>query len=360
MVTSKQQWLLSRLLIPAGILPPAVTYDDLKYNEALRQKIGNVGFEYFYILEQDTSKINSSPLGGKVFALHAPWPYFGHRSLAGNPALLKIAEKVIFSHGKKIPREFKEMAQKSFDFASKIGARVVTFHIYFFNHEEIGEELAFLADLEKNYPGIWAAIEHEDAEHVYDYLKQGSKFLQFDGGYRWMMQPETLIKKLDQFFPKKKFGLCLDTAALISLDAPLLATTKKVLERINHVHLAGSIVGQDLASEIDRADIVGVVELLYKNGYKNFITAEINGAIGAKEELLAKTYAAGSVVNTPLFKSQVVANAQRHIYNSCRYLLDHFAVGQLSIGNLPRAGRRESLANSIPQAPGEPSTTNSR
>lgn len=313
-----KSWLLQKLLIPAGILPPAVKYEDLQFNENLRQKIENVGFEYFYMLEQDPIKIINSPIGKKIFALHAPWPEFSHNSL-GNPLLRKVANFIVFK-GKKIPRDFSLMAQKSFEFAKKVGAKVVTVHIYFFNHNQLAKELAILADLEEKFK-IKAAIEH-DGPYIPN-LAQKNYFLKVDNSYLWMIHPSKMIKVLDEIYPQKKFGICLDTASLIGQELPIIPNVKKIFNRINHVHLASSIVGKDVAGEIDRREIVDVVQILYQGKYSGYITAEVNGALGEEEERIARIYGGSSVLGFPLFKDLAVKNAQRHIFNSCQYLFNN-------------------------------------
>ena len=85
-----------------------------------------------------------------------------------------------------------------------------------------------------------------------------------------MTDPVKMLKEIDRIYPDKKFGICLDTAALIGLQIPIVETTRKVIDRISHVHLAGSVAGKDLASEIDSPDIAGVVNILYDNNYKVF------------------------------------------------------------------------------------------
>lgn len=321
-VTQKQSWLAKRLLIPAGILPPAVKYHDLSTNEELRQRIENIGFEYFYMLEQDSSKVNSSSIGGKIFAMHAPWPHFGHQSLK-NPLFKKIADAAIFGirNERQITRDFIPMAEQSFKFAKEIGAKVVTFHIYFFNHKHLGEELDTLAKMWKEYQ-ITPAIEH-DGPYIPEFA-QSHYYQKFNDSYDWMVDPNLMIKAIDKIYPAKKFGICLDTASIIGKELPMIKTVTPVLDRIVHVHLAGSEKGKDLASEIDRPDIVNVVSLLHKHDYKGYITAEINGTIGENEERIARLYGASSLLGLSLFKNKAIANAQRHIQRSCQYLLENF------------------------------------
>lgn len=321
--TRKRQWLLDRLLVPAGILPPAVSYEDLQHNEEMRQRIGNVGFEYFYLIKQDANKVKLSSVGKKIFAMHAPWPTFGHNSLE-NPILNKLANLVIFQNERlRLPIEFETMATNSFEFAKQIGARIIVFHIYFLNHHKIKENLAYLASLEQKY-NITATIEPEGPA-FYSYVLPQGDFYEYEGNHDWMSVPEKLIKVLDQFSPKHKFNLCLDTASLLGRELPILPTVKSVINRISHVHLSSSPVGRDVAGEIDRPEIAEVANLLYNNKYQGYITAEVNGAIGHEEEMLARMHGAMSLVRLNLLKKKTVMNAQRHIENSCRYLINYFS-----------------------------------
>lgn len=318
-MSPKQSWLLERLLIPAGILPPALNYADLKYNEESRLRIGNFGFEYFYILDQKPDKINSSAISGKIGAVHAPWPEFEHHTLS-NPVLHKLANYVLLG-GKRTNVDFNLMAQKSFDFSGKIGAKVVTFHIEFLDHTHLAENLAFLDRMEKE-TGIVCAMEYDGA-YIPEYVRRGRKYLQIEGSYDWMMNPVKMIKVLDQLYPAKNFGICIDTTALIGCNLPIIDTVQKVLNRIVHTHLAGSSAGQDLASEIDRRDIVEVADMLYQNSYRGFITAEINATLGLNEQRLALIHGGLSLARINFLKKKVVSNAQKHIEKSCQYLLEN-------------------------------------
>lgn len=314
---SKQQWLLEHLLIPAGILPPALTYRDLSYNENLRKEIGNVGFEYFFILDQNPDKINISSIGGKIKTIHSPWPEFEHHSVS-NPLLHFLANLFIF-HGKKTNANFEEMAKHSFNFAQKISAKLATFHIEFLNHEKIPENLGILHQLEKE-TGIVPAIEHDGA-YMDELVRRGRKYHYVDGSLSWMQNPVELIKQLDNFYPEKKFDICLDSAAMVGCSLPIVETTKKVLGRIAHVHLAGSKVGVDLASEIDSPEIAKIPGLLFDNGYQGYITAEVNGTVGSEEQRVALWHGMLSVMGINFLKDRVAHTAQRHIRNSCEYLL---------------------------------------
>jgi len=316
-MTPKQKWLLERLLIPAGILPPALKYEDLKYNEELRQKIGNLGFEYFYLLEQDPAKVNSSPIGGKIYAVHAPPPNFEH-SAVENRLLNRITNFIIYRKNK-IPPEFSITARKSFVFAKKIGSKVITFHIGQFNHKRIKKDLAILEKLEKR-SGITAAIEYE-GPYILDYLNFGNYYQQLDGSYDWLTDPSKMINHLDYLYKAKKFKICFDTASLIGCSRPIIQTLERVVSRVTHVHLAGSVPGRDLAGEIDKPEIAEVVDALYKNNYSGYITAEVNGTAGKKEEMQMMIYGISRLLGFSFLQKKTIANAQRHIENSCKYLL---------------------------------------
>ena len=141
-MNTKQKWLLERLLIPAGILPPAIKYDDLRFNEQNRQQIGNVGFEYMLLLNQNPNLVSSSAIGKKIFAVHAPFSEFG-ASLAGkNKYTKKLATKLLYGNNK-ITDNFYKMSALTFQFAKNVGAKNITFHIGQLDHSNLKKSLKF-------------------------------------------------------------------------------------------------------------------------------------------------------------------------------------------------------------------------
>lgn len=319
-MTVKQKWLLERLLIPTGIIPPFVTYDDLKYNEQSRKKIGNIGYEYFYILEQDSEKIKKSVIGGKTFALHVPWHGFPFIERLPQP-LRGILNYIVLGE-KRFPNDHIIKIRKSLEFAAQIGAKVITTHIIFFDHQHIPEELAQIAELEEKFQ-IKVAVEHEGNYLDLYQQKWGFSFKKVDGSYEWMTNPIKLIDTLKKFYPRKNFGLCLDTAALRNFNLPIIETVTPIYKNIIHYHLADNPVGgDDFALEINNPEIASLVSFLYEKKYSGLITAEIGATNNDfKEELIGKIYGATSLIGFPVFKGTCIKNAQRHIQNSCNYLL---------------------------------------
>lgn len=322
-LSPKQKWLLDRLLIPAGIIPPLVTIDDLNFNEDLRRSIGNQGFEYFYILDQDHAKLNQSAIGSKIHALHAPWHGFPPVEKFPGP-IKKILTEILLGN-RQHSKNLSDSIEKSLQFALKIGAKIVTTHIVYFDHQNIDKELSKLAALEEKY-GLPIAIEHE-GNYLHDYLKRGYQFKKIDGDLDWMINPAKLLRTLHQFYPKKLFKLCLDTASLRNFDLPILETVKPIFDQIIHYHLADNpIGGPDLALEIKTPEIAQLVDFLYEKKYQGLITAEIGGTDGSLiEESLARIYAASAILGFPIFKKTVTTTAQHHIANSCHFLLNNSA-----------------------------------
>ncbi len=318
--SKKQKWLLSRLLIPAGILPPVVKYDDLKFNEENRAQVGNSGFEYYYLLEQNPMLVTKGPIKNKIFVLHAPWPEFNH-STTMNPIVGKIVEKIIFGKNK-LPTDFKKMCQKSFTMAKILGARSVTLHIRFFDHSRLAEQLEFLSRTEKEF-NIRANIEH-DGTDIFLNLKRGAKYLKINGSIDWMLDPRKMLKVIDQFSPNKNFTICFDTAPHISTGMPLMENLEATYDRISHVHLASTLKGQDLPTDLNLPIFTEIVKFLFDKHYQGYITVESNGAVGPEEERIAKIYAASSIAGLSILKKKTITNAQKHIYNSCQYLLENF------------------------------------
>lgn len=324
MTTTIQNWLLKRLLLPAGILPPGIKFSDLKYAKQIQEEIGNLGFEYFYTIDQDASLVNSSPIGGQIYAMHAPWPIFGPFQRMAEP-WRSLGYKLFFGDTR-LPREFTQMSQKSFEFAKKIGAKVVTIHTVFFDHKNLESNLAHLASLEEKFQ-IKAAIEHEG-----NYMYEGtyydvSTFKKFDNSYDWIIDPVKMVSILDKIYPRHKFQICFDTAALINSKISIIKTVEKLFDRIGHVHLASNPenINDDLAWEIDRPDIAEVAKILYQKKYQGFITAEVAAYVGEHEARIANLYGILSVLRIPAFKKEVVGFTRNHQVNSVKYLLDHLS-----------------------------------
>lgn len=306
-MTAKQKWFLDRLLIPAGILPPAINYADLKYNEELRQKIGNVGFEYFYMLEQDPEKIYKSAIGGKIFAVHAPWPFFPHVA-AKNPLIQLVVDKIVYGNNK-LPTTFSEMAEKTFQFAKSVGAKIVVIHTFAFDN--LSKNLEQIAQLQKTYQ-ITATIEHEGPVFADPKTKSVKQTL---GQYSWMSDPVQVSQKVS---PIK---ICVDSCSLIGCRLPILETVKKVFAHTAHIHVADSIPDHDQAGEIKNYLIVDLVNYLFTKNYPGFILAEINGTSGFFENLIAQIYGGTSILRVPMLKKFAIQNAQAHIQNSCNFIL---------------------------------------
>lgn len=317
-MTAKQKWLLERLLIPAGILPPGIKYDDLKYNEQNRQQIGNLGFEYMLLLNQDSSQVNSSKIGGKIFALHAPFSEFG-ASLAGKfEVTKKIATKLLYGNNK-ITDVFYKMSEITFKFAKDVGAKNITFHIGQLDHQDLPRSFAFLEKLTKE-SHIRGTIEYE-GPYIFTQIKNGLKLQTFEGSHDWLIKPETMLKAIDKIVPGNKLKITFDTASLIACQFPIKETFNNVEPRIAHVHLAGSAIGKDTAAEIKVPEIAAVIDELYKTKYNGYITAEIAGTQDLTENLMATTFGLSAFLGLDLCKQTCVQNAQTHIQNSCNYLL---------------------------------------
>lgn len=317
-MTAKQKWLLKRLLIPAGILPPGIKYDDLKLNAQNREQIGNIGFEYMLLLNQDSTQVNSSKIGGKIFALHAPFSEFG-ASLAGKfEVTKKIATKLLYGDNK-ITDDFYKMSEITFKFAKDVGAKNITFHIGQLDHSNLKKSLSQLVNLIKENH-VQATIEYENPA-IFEQIKFGKNLLTFEGSHDWLVEPAKMIKAIDSFLPKNNLKMTFDTASLIACQFPIAKTLTAVRNRIGHVHLAGSAIGRDTAAVIDHPEISAVVDELYKTKYNGYITAEIAGTQGLAENLMATVFGLSAFINLNLFKKTCVQNAQSHIQNSCNYLL---------------------------------------
>lgn len=319
-MTAKQKWLKEHLIIPAGILPPAIKYNDLFVYEQTRKRVGNVGFEYMLLMDQDPQKINSSPIGGKIYAVHAPLPSFSHALLGNHRNLIEFVTNLIYGKNR-IPYDSKTVADKTFLFAKAVGAKIVVFHTYHLK-SKIKESLAYLAQWEDKTK-IIPVIEHE-ATYV-DFCTKNKLFeiYSHDGSFAWATDPIKMIAVLDKVFPQKKFGICIDTSSLYSFSMPILSTVKQCFDRITHVHVTGSVPGKDLASEIDQPELANMICWLYEHNYSGLINAEINGTGNKLEEIIAQIYGASSILKLPILKSFAVKNAQRHIENSCKFLLEN-------------------------------------
>ncbi len=106
--------MINRFLLPAGYLPFIAPLSIFKYYEELRRKTGAVGFEYFYMVDQNPDIINSSPIGGKIFGIHGPW------TQAGSYYKFIFHPKVAFN--------LEKSAEKTLRFAKTVGAKYVVFH----------------------------------------------------------------------------------------------------------------------------------------------------------------------------------------------------------------------------------------
>ena len=169
---------------------------------------------------------------------------------------------------------------------------------------------------------LQATIEHE-GPYIFDQLKYGLSLETFEGKFDWLIKPESMLKSIDQLIPGNNFKITFDTASLIASRLPIKKTYDTVQSRIGHVHLAGSAIGKDTAAEIGQKDIADLAEFLFQNKYSGYITAEIAGTQGTKENLLATVFGLSAFLNLNLFKKACVANAQAHIQNSCEYLLNN-------------------------------------
>lgn len=321
-MTDKQKWLKDRLLIPAGILPPAINYEDLQINENLRKSLGAAGFEYDLLMDQDGVKVRNSPIGKHIPAVHAPFPAFGHSSFGKNIMLIQLVTNLVYGKNR-IPNVFTIICEKTFAMAKTVGAKIVVFHLYHFDHQRIPENLATLAEMEAK-TGIRPVIEHE-GNYIDNWMEKVVNFKMVDGNRDWLFKPDKMISALDHFYPRKKFQICLDTSSLYGYELPIIGTAEKVWRRVGHLHLAGSLLGIDLASEIDQPELVDLVRFFYDKKYDGLILAEINGTVGKKEEIIAQIYGAAAIARLPIgpLKKQAAKNAERHIGNSCRYLLDN-------------------------------------
>jgi hypothetical protein len=308
-MTAKQHWLAKRLIIPAGILPPAVNYADLIFNEQARKKAGAAGFEYLLLLSQDPEKINHSPIKGKIPAVHAPFLAFGHSSFGNNRQVIELITNFVYGKNR-IPADFPTLFEKTFGFAKKVGARLIVFHTYHLSQNPPAC-LALLAKMEKEF-GIQPVIEHEGP-----YIDGWMKFARVP----WGIKPQEMIAALDKFSPRKKFMICLDTSSLYGYNLPILETAKKVWRRVGQLHLAGSVPGKDLASEISQPEIIDLVNFFYDHNYHGLINAEINGPGNKLEEIIAQIYGASSLLKFPIFKQTAVNFTQKHLINSCQFLL---------------------------------------
>jgi sugar phosphate isomerase/epimerase len=286
--------------------------------EEVRKKIGGAGFEYVLLMDQDPQKINQSVIGGKIPAVHAPFPAFGHISFGQSLFLIELITNLIYGKNR-IPDNFEIISEKTFRFAKAVGAKVAVFHTYSFDHQRIPENLARLAEMEEKF-SIRALIEHE-GNYVDTWMKNWKEFKKVDGAIDWMIKPEKLIGALDKFYPRKKFQICLDTSSLYGYELPIIDTAAKVWTRVGHLHLAGSQPGIDLAAEIDQPEIALLAEFFYDHDYKGLINAEVNGTNNKPEEWIADIYGASAILRVPILKKQFRENTQRHFENSCRYLL---------------------------------------
>ncbi len=318
-MNQNQTWLLKRLLLPLGIIPPTINLEDFNYYEKTRNKVGNIGFEYFYMCGQNFDDINKSIIKDKIYALHTPWNGFPPIEKLSEPT--KSLVKFLILRNREIPKDIIERTRLSLEFAKKIGATVIVSHVSFFDHHKLKEQLQKFAELEDQYK-IPIAIEH-DAPYVYEHLKKGTYYLKIDGSYDWIINPATMSTALHKILPEKQFGICYDSAALIGANIPLIKSAKPIIKQIIHVHLANNNVGtKDEALEIDRPEIVDLVNYLYESNYSKLITAEIHGVVGDFEELTAKAHTALALVGIDLLRPTVLTNSQRHLQNSCNYLLN--------------------------------------
>lgn len=318
-MNAKQKWLLERLLLPVGFIPNTINLQDFHYYEATRQKIKNIGFEYFYMMGQDMDAVNETVLHGKIHALHAPWNSFPPIDNLPKP-LWSIADFLILRN-RHFPEDLIERTKMALEFAHKTGAKVVISHISFFDHYQIKQQLQSFAALEEKFK-ISIAIEH-DAPYIYEQIKKGHYYLPIDGNYDWMIDPAKMSKTLRNILPQKQFGLCFDSASLIMSSLPLVETIKPIIDHVIHLHLASNKVGvKDEAREIDTPEIIDLVNFVFRSNYSKYITAEVNGAIGEKENLLAKIHTALAICKCDILRQTVLLNAQKHLSNSCNYLLD--------------------------------------
>lgn len=293
------------------MLPKIISFGDLRFNEALRREIGNAGFEYMLLVDQDPQKINSSSISKKIFSVHAPLLSFSHSSLGKNKWFIEFVTNWIYGPAR-FPNDRYLVAEKTIQFAKNVGAKIAVFHTYHFDQQNIPGFLDFLAKLENNL-GVTSVIEHEGA-----YIHDMDGFIHDE----WTYDPIKMIKFLDKAYPKEKFQICYDTCSQISNSLPVMDITK-VWQRVAIVHLADSAPGRDLALEISSQQDLDLINFLYEKRYRGLIHAEINGAIGLWEELIGKIYGVSASFGLPIFKDIGVANAQRHIKNSCQFLLNN-------------------------------------
>ena len=310
---TKANWLLSRLLLPAGMLPRIISHGDLRHNEQVRKQIGNIGFEYMLLVDQDPAKVNASPIGGKIKSVHAPLPAFSHSAIGDNKYFIEFMTNWIYGPTR-FPVDPYFVAEKTITFAKNVGAKVAVFHTYHFDQKNIPEYLTFLSELEKKYK-IIPGIEHEGS-----YIDAYSNYIHED----WTKDPVELINFLDKIYQAKKFMICYDTCSQISNNLPVL-DIKKIFNRVAVIHLADSVPGQDLSLEIASPGDIELVNFLYEKKWGGLINAEVNGAIGFWEELVGKIYGASALLGFPILKNVGIRNAQRHQQNSCKFLLTNFS-----------------------------------
>ncbi len=316
-MSKKQTWFLDRTLLPVGFLPPTINLEDFKIYENTRNELGIKGFEYFYILGQNFNDINSTVLADKIYVLHSPWQTF--IPTASLPKVIKGPANFFLLKKRELSNDLIKRTEESLIFAKKIGARVIISHITFFDHHNLQKQLEQFAKLESHYK-IPIAIEH-DAPYIYKSLKKGVFYQKYQGSYDWLINPKIMSQALSALLPRKKFGICFDTASLMCADLDILESIKPIYDQIIHVHLATNKIGFiDDAMEVNDPKIVDFINFLYEKDYSHKITLEVHGAIGKKEHILAYLHTALAVGKINLLRNKVLSTAQVHLKNSCDYV----------------------------------------
>lgn len=300
-------------MLPAGLLPPVVplsvfhTFEDLRTGKYKGGEKIAAGYEYYFMIDQDPQEINSSPIGGKIIGLHAPFKKIKP------PLSLKwrVLDKYVFKP--EVTANPMEKILKTLRFAEAVGAEYVVFHgsdLMEFDRSDDFSRLVKTSLKEK----IKIYVEHEPTDYLRNFLKPPIP--------SWLSQPVELYEK---------FGLKIvfDPAHLEKEEEISTAWEKltaygkgDVNKIVGHIHLNERLpkIGSDqgVLKSKEMADLLTKIKNSNYRGYFNF---EIQPVQDIADTFVAGLYlcyalwGGGRLLISKLYAKK----AQEYLYESVKF-----------------------------------------
>ena len=322
-MTTKLPWPNHRFLLPAGLLPPTVTLADFKYYEDLRSGRFShsspiaVGFEYYYIIDQDPQDVNRSPIGGKIKGVHSPWT-----QMKNSPGLMpKIYTHLLFKPP--LTGTLWEQAQKTVSFAEKVGAEYVVFHTPDVDLENPGRFVSKLLKLTKaNRPKLFLENDFE----------KSAAFLTKKPAERWTFDPLALYQKFRLPIVYDPATVEINGQSIDKTWQELMKVSRSNINRtIAHIHLNEFVPALNRDHGIMQSPrYADLLHQIAKTNYSGYFTFEVdyiqNLADFAETGLFVAASFLGLPKLAPDFFTRYPQKSQQSLYDSIKFSQKHLSV----------------------------------